>query len=158
MNTLHPKRIEAAMSAAMQALAELDQADERLRLDTVEGQSDVFEIIDRLIEDAIADDALIDQGKQRLARIERRAANKRRIARDMLLALDLADEAIERPLHTTGITWHQHVIVTDEDQLPGDCVRVVPDKRRIGALLHKGEPVTGAVLSNPEPTLTVRLK
>ena len=51
------------------------------------------------------------------------------------------------------------VIITNESEIPVDFWRVrrEPDKSKIGAALKAHEFVPGAVLSNPEMSLTIRV-
>ena len=66
-------RIEQAMSAAMQIRAMLgDTEDEKLLADTIDGETDVLEILDRLVEQALADEALVEGARERIKRLEAR--------------------------------------------------------------------------------------
>jgi hypothetical protein len=65
---------------------------------------------------------------------------------------------VERPAATVSIAaGRQKVVITDDNALPEDCVRIKrePDKIRIASHLHRGDYIPGATLSNPEPVLRI---
>jgi hypothetical protein len=102
-----------------------DDPDERLLADALEGGSDVFELLDRLIERSSADAALVRAGKERLARIDARNERTRALIARMLEALDL--RRLERPLATLTLAdARRGVVITDEDELPPAFVRTRP--------------------------------
>src|SRR4051812_34078747 len=137
-------RVEKAMSAAMRVKAMLgDTDDERLLADALEGGSDVFELLDRLIERSNADAALVKTGKERLARIEKRNERTRGLIQSMLEALGL--HRLERPLATLSISdGPRAVVIVDEAELPAEFLRSAPDKPAIARALKAGEAVPGA--------------
>ena len=146
------------MSAANQALATLgDDVDQRLRADTVEGESDAIELLDRYAELVIADEVLAELARARAQRLEKRAQAHRTIVERMLIALELT-EPIERSAYTASLTYRTNAIITDATALPDEVVRRAPDMRLIAKLLHDGHPVDGATLSNPIPSLTIRTR
>lgn len=146
------------MSAAMQLRAELgDTADAHLISDVLEGQTDVFETIDRLAECALADKMLAAVADERAKRLEKRSDAVRDVICQMLEALDLG-ESLERGFYTASLSHRSHVIVTDQDKLPQSLLRISPDKTLIAKLLRKGEQLEGAQLSNPEPSVSLRTR
>lgn len=156
MRTPSPGQIERAMTAALQLKQALgDTADSQLLADCLEGETDVYELIDRLAEAAIADRILSEIARGRAERLEKRSETFRETICRMLQALDLG-ESLQRPAYTASISHRSHVIVTDPDKLSSTLMRSAPDKQLIAKLLRKGEPVAGALLSNPEPTCTLR--
>jgi tagatose-1,6-bisphosphate aldolase len=149
-------KIEAAVSDAMKALAELDSDDEQLKSDTIEGQSNFYEVADMLAEEIARDTLLIDTAEERIKRKKAKVERRREILRNMLEAVNL--RKLERPLFTASIAYHQKAIVTDENALPPEYIRHAPDKIAINKALRNGDAIPGAVLGNSSPVLTLRLK
>jgi hypothetical protein len=155
---LSPARLTAAMSAAMQAIAALpDDGDERLRTDTIDGQTDALDLMDRIAEQVIADEALAERARDRAKRLEARADKRREVITRMLEALDLR-EPVHRALYSASLAWRSKPLVTDATLLPRDFIRDAVDMVKLGKTLHAGEEVAGAVLSNPAPHLTLRTR
>jgi hypothetical protein len=148
-----PKQIEHAMSAAMRCVAELGEIDDaRLIGDTLEGETDVFDVMDQLAEQAIADDLLVERGQTRLKRIEARSARIRATLAEMLDTLSL--RKAERAFYTASLNFHRKPIVTGD--LPEEYMRQTPDMRKLDRDLRAGKKVQNAELSNAEPRLTLR--
>ena len=141
------------MSAAQQALTKLgDTIDPKLRADTVEGESNVFELMDRYAEMVLVDEVLAKLARERALRLEKRAAANRDVLERMLIALELS-EPLERATYTASLTYRSTAVITDASLLPEELVKRAPDMRLIAKVLHDGTPVDGAMLSNPEPHL-----
>src|SRR5438045_2374280 len=119
--SISPRRIEAAVSEAMQLLAELPGDDERLRHDSLEGETRFFAVLDDLAELALADARLVELAQERIKRLEERAERHRDILRRMLEAVELSKA--ERPLYTASIGYRTKAIVTDRAALPDDLLR-----------------------------------
>lgn len=153
--TISPRKLEAAMSAAQQIKELLPYDDDnKLLIDTVDGETDVFEIIDKLAELAIADKALAEKAAERAKRIAGRSERNREVIKAMMQALDIPK--LERPLATLSISQHRELQVIDEAELPAEFVRHSPDKVAIAKALRAGFPVSGATLGNDQPRLTIR--
>lgn len=148
-------RLEAAMSAAMQAIAGLPE-DEQLRHDTIEGQSDAFEMMDLYAEAVMADEALAERARERAKRLEARADRKRAVIQGMLTALEL--RKAERALYTASLSQGQALTeVPTNEALPDAFVRHAPDKVLIAKTLRRGEAVPGFTLQDKtDLTLTLR--
>jgi hypothetical protein len=145
------------MSAAMQLRAELGAIDDtQLLADTLEGETDIFTALDAIIEAASRDDALISAARERIKRLDARKDRLRATALQMLEALELLK--IERPLYTASVSRITKAIVTDETALPPQFIRTAPDMIAINKALRAGEEVSGALLSNPTPSLRVQTK
>ena len=156
--------IEAELAAQIRAaLAEAD--DEDLIIDCVEGETSLFELIDRVMADDAEDAGHIagikvrqDDLRERKARLERRQSVRRSVVQ---AALDTAGiRKLERPEYTASLrAVPAGVEVTDPDALPDDLVRIKrePDKAAIKKALEAG-PVAGARLTNGGETISVRRK
>ncbi len=135
--------------------------------DTLEGLTDLHEIIAAVVRSAVVDEALavglkghIQLLQERLRRLVERAGGRRRIARDAMLEVDL--KKVVAPDFTVSVRpGSPALVVADEAAIP-ECYWVPVDPRldRIGLLnnLKKGVSVPGVALSNPEPVLSVRVK
>ena len=147
--------IQAAMSAAMAAISALpDDEDYGLLISTVEGESDILEVLDRVVEHAVADSKLAELARLRARRIEARADRARDNATRIVEALAISP--LERPVYTASITYPRKPLVTNADELPREYIRESADMIAIGKALRAGETIPGAELRNPEPQLTIR--
>lgn len=143
------------------------QIDEQTLADTVEGLTDLHEIIQAIIRSALSDEALatalkcrIADMQDRLARFQDRASKRRQIARDVMSELGL--KKITAPDFTVSIRpGTPALMVINEDVVPPIYWDPGEPRLRRQALasdLKQGEEVAGAVLSNPEPVLSVRVR
>lgn len=136
--------------------------------DTLDGETDVLDVADHLLNSMFDDEALADAIKAREAdmkvrrdRIEARAKAKRRT---LLTILDATGQKkMERPLATVSRrSGSMSVQITDEDAIPTQLktVKTVtsPDKAAIKAQIEAGEDVPGAALVRGEDGVTVRVK
>jgi hypothetical protein len=147
--------------------AEDPQIDEQTLADTVEGLTDLHEILTTIIRAALADEALatglkgrIAEMEDRLARLQDRAAKRRQIAKDVMVELDL--KKLTAPDFTASIRpGMPALMVIDEAAVPS--IYWEPRDPRLNrqglvADLKQGAEITGVALSNPEPVLSVRTK
>jgi hypothetical protein len=147
--------------------AEDPNIDEQTLADTVEGLSDLPEIIIAIIRSALADEALatglkgrIAEMQERLDRLQDRASKRRQIAKDVMVDLDI--KKITAPDFTVSIRpGTPSLLVLDEAAVPSIYWQpVAPRLDRQGLVneLKEGTDIKGVTLSNPEPVLSVRTK
>jgi Siphovirus Gp157 len=143
------------------------EIDEQTLADTVEGLTDLHEIIQAVVRSALLDEALarglkcrIADMQGRLDRLEDRASKRRQIAKDVMVHLDL--KKINAPDFTVSIRdGSPSLIVINEDEVPK--IYWQPGEPRLKRQqlaedLKQGEDIAGAELSDPEPILTVRTR
>ena len=141
--------------------------DERTLADTVEGLTDLHDIVMAVIRSALADEALatglkgrIAEMQERLDRLQDRASKRRQIAKDVMVDLDL--KKLTAPDFTASIrAGMPSLLVIDEAAIPK--IYWEPREPRLNRQslsneLKAGAEVTGATLSNPEPILSVRTR
>jgi hypothetical protein len=147
--------------------AEDPQIDEQTLTDTVEGLTDLHEILTAIIRAALTDEALavglksrIAEMEERLGRLQDRATKRRQIAKDVMVELDL--KKLAAPDFTASVRpGTPALMVIDEAAVPS--VYWEPRDPRLNrqvlvADLKQGAEITGVALSNPEPVLSVRTK
>ena len=143
------------------------QIDEQTLADTVEGLTDLHDIVQAIIRAAITDEALaaglkcrIADMQDRLIRLQDRASKRRQIAKDVMIELDL--KKITAPDFTASIRpGTPALMVIDQDAVPKTYWEPGEPRLRRHILAHdlkRGEEVAGAALSNPEPVLSVRTR
>jgi hypothetical protein len=140
--------------------------DDVLRADMIEGATDAHEFlrsVERRRREAAAFAGAIEGEiadlEARQHRYERREKAMRTL---MFKVLEAAEQRkCELPEATLSIAaGRPKVFFTDENAIPdGYCqMKREPRKSLIGIALAEGKTVPGAVISNSEPTLTVRVK
>jgi hypothetical protein len=159
--------VERAMSAAMSLILSLgpDPEDE-LVLDSLEGETDVLDVVRRIIRSALEMESMAEAAKAReadlatrRARFEANAERARETVKQMLDALGV--NRLQSEDFTVSLKLGPpKVIVTDPDALPAEFVRTVrsPDKTAIKAALDAGRGVPGALTSNGSLVLAVRTR
>jgi Gp157 protein len=143
------------------------QIDERTLADTVEGLTDLHEILAAVIRAALADQALasglegrIGEMQARRERLQDRATKRRQIAKDVMVELDL--KKLSASDFTASIRpGTPALMVIDEAAVPS--IYWEPREPRLNRQelandLKQGAEIAGVVLSNPEPVLSVRTK
>jgi hypothetical protein len=143
------------------------QIDEQTLADTVEGLTDLHEILTAIIRAALADQALatglegrIGEMEARRDRLQDRAAKRRQIAKDVMVELDL--KKLSAPDFTASIRpGIPALMVIDEAAVPS--IYWEPREPRLNRQelandLKQGAEIAGVALSNPEPILSVRTK
>jgi len=143
------------------------QIDEQTLADTVEGLTDVHEILAAIVRAALTDEALVTGLKcrlgdmqDRLGRLQDRAAKRRQIVKDAMVELDLTK--LTAPDFTASIRpGMPALVVLNEDAVPKTYWEPGEPRLRRQVLAHDlkgGAEVAGATLSNPEPVLSVRTR
>jgi hypothetical protein len=143
------------------------QIDEQTLADTVEGLTDVHEILSAIVRAALADEAMatglkcrIAEMEDRLGRLQDRATKRRQIVKDAMVELDL--KKLTAPDFTASIRpGMPALVVLNEDAVPKTYWEPGEPRLRRQVLasdLKGGTEVAGATLSNPEPVLSVRTR
>ncbi|MGH7868635.1 MAG: siphovirus Gp157 family protein [Candidatus Dormibacteraceae bacterium] len=141
--------------------------DEQTLADTVEGLTSVHEILGAIVRAALADEAMatglkcrVSDMQDRLNRLQERAAKRRQIAKDAMIELDL--KKLAAPDFTASIRpGMPSLVVLNEDAVPKTYWEPGEPRLRRQVLayeLKQGAEVDGAILSNPEPVLSVRTR
>ena len=148
----------------LERLPEID--DETVR-DTLEGITDLHEMIAAIVRSALVDEALqaglrfrLDDMKQRMSRLEVRAEKKRQLALEAMSEVGFTK--LEQPDFTASTrAGSPALIVIAEDKIPNTYWLPQPpklDRQTILGELKRGAEIPGAQLSNPQPVLMVRTK
>jgi len=143
------------------------QIDEQTLADTVDGLTDLHEILAAVIRAALADQALatglegrIVEMQARRDRLQDRATKRRQIAKDVMVELDL--KKLSAPDFTASIRpGTPALMVIDEAAVPS--IYWEPREPRLNRQelandLKQGAEIAGVALSNPEPVLSVRTR
>src|SRR5262245_56052908 len=127
--TPSPHRLTAALKAVAELQQQLAGYDDADILAAIESETDAFELMDKLIEFVVADEALVESGKARLKRLEARAARRRSVLRVMMGEIG---EKVERPLATLSLgLGPRPVEVTDESLIPPAFWRQAVDRLEV---------------------------
>jgi hypothetical protein len=143
------------------------QIDEQTLADTVEGLTDLHEILSAIIRAALADQALatglegrIGEMQARRDRLQDRATKRRQIAKDVMVELDL--KKLSAPDFTASIRpGIPALMVIDEAAVPSiywEPREPRLNRQELAKDLKQGAEIAGVALSNPEPVLSVRTK
>lgn len=141
--------------------------DEQTLADTVEGLTDLHEIIAAIVRAALADEALatglkvrIAEMQDRLERLQDCAAKRRKIAKEVMVELDI--KKITAPDFTISVRpGMPSLLVLNEDVVPNIYWQPVEPRLKRQELLSElknGSEIEGVALSNPEPVLNVRVR
>ena len=148
-------------------MTDLPEVDDETIRDTLEGITDLHEMIAAVIRSALVDEALhaglrfrLDDMRERLSRLEVRAAKKRQLALEAMSEVGFTK--LEQPDFTASTrAGSPALIVIAEDKIPNTYWLPQPpklDRQTILGELKRGAEIPGAQLSNPQPVLMVRTK
>ena len=148
-------------------LEDFPEADEETLRDTLEGITDLHEMIAAVIRSALVDEALriglrsrLDDMKERFSRLELRASKKRELALEAMTEVGLTK--LEQPDFTASArAGSPALVVIAEDQVPEVYWLPQPsklDRQAILGELKRGIEIPGVEMSNPKPVLSVRTK
>jgi hypothetical protein len=148
-------------------LSSWPQLDEETLTDTLEGITNINEMIAAVIRSALVDEALqsglrtrLDEMRSRLSRLAERGAKKRELALEAMCEVGL--KKLQQPDFTASARpGPPGLVVTAEETIPTDFWVPQPpklDRQSLLGSLKRGQAVPGAELSNPKPCLSVRTK
>jgi hypothetical protein len=134
--------------------------------DTLEGETNLPDVLADLIRSARRDEAMADglgtiikDNHERKSRLQARADKRRRMVLALMNAVEMGK--LEQPDFTASVRRvPPGVVVTDEAALPDDYCRITraPDKTKLRDALGRGEAIPGATLGNGSDTLTIRTR
>jgi hypothetical protein len=168
MNTLKlTSELQYYQRVRERLLEHLPEADEETVRHTLEGITDLHEIIAAVIRSALVDEALqtglrtrTEDMRRRLARLAERGFKKRQLALEAMKEAGL--KKLEQPDFTASArAGSPPLIVVSQGVIPEDYWLPQPpklDRQSLLAALKQGHQVPGAELGNPKPTLAVRTK
>lgn len=162
--TLEVRKYQILRERILAAYPDLD--DETLA-DTLEGITDLHEMIAEVVRSALVDEALafglrarLDEMKERQSRLEMRANKKRELALRAMSDASLAK--VEQPDFTASIrAGIPVIIVVSEQAIPETYWLTQPprlDRQGLLGELKRGADIPGVELSDPQPVLMVRTK
>jgi hypothetical protein len=144
------------------------ELDEQLKLSTLEGETELNEIVSLLLAENEDDEGNIDSIKAQIeTRRERIARFERRIEARKNAIVSLMDTAqitkLPLPEATVSLrTLKARPKVIDADQLPDEFVTIEtirkPNTKAIDAAFARGQPIPGVTIANGGASLSVRRK
>jgi hypothetical protein len=143
------------------------EIDEQTLADTVEGLTDLNEIIAAVIRSALSDEVLaialksrIANMQDRLERLQKRASTRRKLAKEVMVELDL--KRLNMPDFTASIRpGTPALVVADETVVPKSYWQMSApqlNRQELTNDLRRGIAITGVSLTKPEPVLSVRTR
>lgn len=150
-----------------QLLADYPDIDDETLSDTLEGITDLQDMVAAVIRSALVDEALqaglrgrLEEMRERLSRLGARSRKKRELALGAMTEVGLSK--LEQPDFTaSNRAGTPSLVVISEEAVPDAYwVPQAPklDRQAVLRDLKSGTEVAGAQLSNPKPVLTVRTK
>ncbi len=142
-------------------------ADEECLRDTLEGLTNLTDMLAEVLRSALEDQAFvtalrsrIGDMQARLSRIEERARKKRDLVCSVMERADVR-KLTEPDLTVSLRPSRAPLVLTDESVIPGDYWKSQPpklDRQGLIAALAAGGDVPGAILGNAPMTISVRTK
>ncbi len=148
-------------------VADFPDADEECLHDTLEGLTNLTDMLAEVLRSALEDQAFasalrgrVGDMQARLSRIEERARKKRDLVRAVMERADV--RKLTEPDFTFSLRPSRApLVLTDEEAIPGDYWKPQPaklDRQGLLAALAGGKEVSGALLGNAPMTISVRTK
>lgn len=160
MSSLYQAKLLADM------LKQLGENDDQLLIDTIEGETNALDAVDRIltaIGEAEQHQAVLKLREEEMANRRQRFDARAQSLRKTLCAWmgDVGLAKIERPEATISVLAGKPSVTYSEDfgaALPAQYLRTTtaPDKAAVRKAVLAGETIIGATLSNAQPTLTIR--
>ena len=146
---------------------EFPDADDETLADTLEGLTDLSDLLAEVIRSALEDEAFcaalkvrMGEMRERAARLAQRAEKKRHLVGETMAQVDL--KRLTLPDLTISLRpGPAPLVVTEEDVIPSAFWKAQPpklDRQGLSQALKAGQSIPGAVLGNPQPCLSVRTK
>lgn len=150
-----------------QIKARYSDIDEETLRDTLEGISDLPDLIKEVVRSSLEDEAMVIGLKTRISdmqarvdRIKSRSEKKRQIACWAMQATSI-DRLIAEDFSASLRHGPPRVEILDEDKIPNEFLIPAPPRIDRAAMLYRlkqGVTVTGAILADGQPHLSVRVK
>jgi hypothetical protein len=169
MHSVPPLSLETSkyLLLKQRLLTNYPDADEETVRDTLEGITDLHEMIAAVIRSALVDEALqaglrtrIEDMRQRLTRLAERGLKKRQLALEAIN--DAGLKKLEQPDFTASArVGAPPLVVTSEQSIPEAYWIPQPpklDRQTLTADLRRGDEIPGACLGDAAPILAVRTK
>jgi hypothetical protein len=147
--------------------AEFPDADEDTLRDTLEGLSNLPEMLACVLRSYLDDLALaaalgirISDMQERIARFEQRAEKKRALVISVMERADLK-KLVEPDFTVSSRITPPSLVITDEQEIPQIYWKPQPpklDRQGLTAVLRGGQSVPGATLGNGQSTISVRTR
>ena len=147
--------------------AAFPDADEDTLRDTLEGMTNLTEMLAEVVRSCLEDQSLVSalrsrvsDMQERCARFDERARKKRELVCTVMEEADL--KKLMEPDFTVSLRPSRApLMILDEAAIPGDYWRPQPaqlDRMGLISALSNGRDIPGAVLGNPPMTISVRTK
>ena len=147
--------------------AEFPDADEETLHDTLEGMTNLTEMLAEVLRSQLEDQAMgsalrgrISDMQERLSRFEDRARKKRELVTRVMEQADLR-KLVEADFTVSLRPSRPPLMIIDDEAIPADFWRPQPaklDRQGLISALGAGREIPGAVLGNPPMIISVRTK